>query len=519
MSAPARTWGVRTGRALVGAGWALGLLACGETAEVDRPIDARAADAGVDQGRGAEVGPGPDGGAEGQPCTDDAQCEGLCVDDGAGLRCATACAAGAAEPGCAEGLVCRVVEGEGMAGRAACLAPTPAPGDLGDPCADGRGCAAGLACSGDHPEGVVCARRCGADADCVAAPGAPPERCAPETVTPRVCLPADAPALACPQVPCRRPDLLCVVPEARPEDPERVAAGLCVETCEQVDAPCPSGGRCTRRVADGARFCAPQGDRTAGAGCASGGAEACAPGLTCTARWPGDARAICAAECEAAEAGACGEGFACRRPAGASGTWCLPAPFGVGDATGDAGAACGAHGPTDCRPELDCVAGPDGPVCAAPCGPEGQCAVGAACLDRRLDGAYCLPGAGSLGGACDARVACTDGACHAPPSAGGDPDARRCARLCDAAAPDPGCAADERCRDGACTAAPEGMAPVGATCGDDLPACGSGLCVADPADGRPRCTAACVDDRCDADFVCRAVGDRRFCFPEAGAGG
>lgn len=472
----------------VAAGWlAVAACGCGESAEPTAPTDAESsADfAGVDAGA--------DGGMAGRPCAEDRECAGICVNDGAGLRCAAACGDGL--PECGDTQVCRAV-----GGRSACLAPTSPEGGDGSPCAAGEPCGPGLACADLGSEGVRCAPRCDADSTCSADPldGAE-RRCGTTEVDPRVCVRSDSPMFSCLFEGCARGDLLCLAPET-------ADAFVCVETCEAPGEVC-GGGLCARLPADGTLYCAPMARQEAGGGCASGGAAACMAGLTCSERWPGDARAQCVQACD--DAVGCGAGFACRRPAGATATFCLPVPFGPGDGQGVAGTDCGGHGPTDCLPELDCVAGVDGPVCARACDASGGCADGARCLERRVDGPYCLLGAGTLGGACNADVACAEGVCAAPAEAGGDPDARRCAVACEG--PED-CPEGSTCSGRICRARVAGMAPLGDDCGEALPACASGLCVADPQDGRPRCTRDCAEVDCPAALTCQPVDARRFCF-------
>jgi hypothetical protein len=450
-----------------------GLWACSEQAE--QPLDA-----GLDQAVQVDLGAvdaEPDGGRlpVGSACNDDAACEGICVDDGAGARCATACVEGA--EACTAPLVCRAIDG-----RASCLTPLATPHPEGAPCVDGGACADGLACTAAHPAGPTCARICTDDAPCGET------RCAPDGVSPRTCLPRSAAVFGCAVEGCARADLLCVT-DARP-------GGQCVSPCVEAGTACPDGGLCTPRQGDGALYCAPVGDRGLGDGCASGGAAACAEGLLCSLRWPGDPGALCTQICD----DDCPGALACRRPTGLTEPVCVPAPFGVGDETGEAGAPCEAHGATDCVPQLDCVAGvAHERRCAAPC--ETTCAAGFRCVDRGLDGRYCLAGDGGLGTPCPDGQGCDD-TCL-PDEV---PEARYCTEACGA------CPVDYACVGAWCVWSPEPpAAPLGARCDGEGGVCETGLCVAAP-DGVARCTLDCAETPCPEGFGCEPVADRSFCF-------
>jgi hypothetical protein len=110
---------------------------------------------------------------------------------------------------------------------------------------------------------------------------------------------------------------------------------------------------------------------------------------------------------------------------------------------------------------------------------------------------------------CQADGACND-ACGEG-AATTDPDCSSCAidadcdgdgtQVCDVA--------------GACVAAPFSPGGLGAECGEDLPACGSGLCAT--ADGESLCTAECAPSdgaSCPAGFECRGE-TTHHCWPTA----
>ncbi|MCA9546904.1 MAG: hypothetical protein KC613_21005, partial [Myxococcales bacterium] len=203
--------------------------------------------------------------------------------------------------------------------------------------------------------------------------------------------------------------------------------------------------------------------------------------------------------------GACAEGFTCRRPTGFEQPWCLAVPFGQGDGVGSQGEDCSAHGATDCRPELDCVAGVAGSrVCAAPCD-MASCEPGLRCVPRRVDGAHCLPAGGDLGAACEGDDGCDGGTCLPAE----DADLRFCTVACDG-----GCPADTVCDGGWCWPLPP--APevgLGAPCGPEV-VCAAGVCASDPGDGAARCAAPCgPDGACEPGFTCREVGGQGLCFP------
>lgn len=472
---------VRVARSLA-TGLALILaVACTETADDAADVatdDARVVDAGAD----VDAGRSP-----GAPCDADLDCAGVCrvdaADPAGGRRCFVACAAG-----CPSDTVC--VDG-------ACVAAPPMPGDEGADCSGGAPCAAGLSCSGDHPDGQRCALTCADDADC-----AEDARCAAHR-TPSVCLPPAAAVFGCPALPCARADLQCLIDE---ED----GGGTCVALCGVEGARCPEGGDCVRQP-DGALLCVPTGDGPVGAPCASGGDAACAEGLACRPIAAGDEAPRCTRACERLEdccpAGDCDD-VACRRPAGGDGPVCMPAPFGRGDEQGGPDADCAAHGATDCAPALDCVDGvADRRVCAAPCAGL-TCAAGFVCVARGAQ-MSCLRGdaAGGPGTPCPSGEGCADTCVEAE-----RPETRYCTVACDGG----DCPADFGCRDGLCRLGAMPQQPDGAACPPDGAAgCAGGVCVADPQGGGDRCTRPCEPDGapCEAPLICRAIDGGSFCLP------
>jgi len=447
-------------------------LACAQSPEaVD---DAALADAAV-----------PDGAVAGAPCDDHLDCAGACLEDplGAGLRCFPPCDGTDA---CPSGSTC-VREG----GAAGCVAdPAPALG-AGEDCAGGGRCERGLVCSPDHPDGPRCASSCEGEG-CPAG-----TRCAPESVAPRACLPPAAAVFQCPFTECGRADLLCV--EAR-----------CVAPCGDAGVDCPGGGICSARQGDGALYCSPRGDVGVGGGCASGGQAACAEGLVCLGRGPGDPDAVCSVacrdheECAEACAGCAEDEVACRRPRGQSSTACLPAPFGRGDESGAAGDPCRAHGDTDCQAALDCVAGVAGSVvCAARCA--GACDSGFVCAERLDDLPHCLPGddAGAPGTPCPSGGGCPE-ICL-----GERPDERYCTVSC----PDDLCPRGFGCSAGVCRLGVERRAALGEPCpGAGPTACVSGLCAVAPRTGESVCSVRCDDGGCPDGFECEALDADALCF-------
>ncbi|MCB9547387.1 MAG: hypothetical protein H6706_16270 [Myxococcales bacterium] len=324
-------------------------------------------DAGADASADATA-PTDAGRPVGAPCQRSADCQGACLPDAVSgaLRCHLACD----DPACPQGARC--VEGDD--GEAGCVAAVAGVGD-GDPCGIDQPCMPPLVC---HAAGAEnrCAPACTEDADC------PPDR----RCQAGACLAAGAPT-RCPELACLRPDLVC-------------DAGTCVALCADAGEACAEGGTCGARAGDGARVCRPDGLGDVGSPCASGGDAACRPGLTCLARGPGDPAAVCTRACAAEP---CEEGLACRRPEGFPTPYCWPAPFGEGDATGEAGADCTAHGATDCLPALDCVPGPAGRrECAAPCAD--GCAAPRVCDDRGPT-PHCRP-RDALGLPCQADADC-----------------------------------------------------------------------------------------------------------------
>lgn len=469
--------GLRGLAALLLVGWA---VACSSETAEEAPLDAMVGiDAAPDGSVRADAEPttDPDAGpaAAGAPCTLDTDCEGLCVDDGAGLRCATACVDDSACPpdqGCT-----------GPEGRRVCGGAWTEAG-LGAAC-DGVAvrCAGDAICAVAGEGGARCWPACGQDADC-ATEG---HRCAPAGA----CLPPEADAFSCATTGCADERLRCV--RLAPDGPAR-----CLTPCFDPMSPCADEAACVAPADAEGWVCAPRAGAL-GDGCAAGGE--CAGEAQCLARRPGDPAAVCAVPCEAG--GACGDGFACRRPAGFDGPYCVPAPFGVGDGQGAAGASCATHGATDCAPELDCV---DGVAtdrrCAAPCG--AGCAEGFTCSERPVDGAYCLPGSGGLGTPCADDAACDAGRCV--------PLAAEAARFCGVAC-EGGCPMGSDCDGAWCRpldAAP--AEPLGAACGDGAP-CASGLCAVDPASGEARCSQQCSPQApCPEGFACTAVGAQSLCF-------
>ncbi len=349
----------------------------------------------------------------GAACAVHHECRGACLEDplGGGRRCFDPCD----EVGeCPVGQVC--VSDDAASG---CV-PAPAlPNGLGEPC-EQTACEPELACSPDHPDGLRCARPCAGNEACELG-----ERCAPEGVEPRVCLPPTATVFGCPFTPCERADLLCV-------------EEVCVAPCVDRDVPCPGGGLCTPREGDGALYCAPTGDVTLGGSCASGQGAACVDGLECVGEGPGDPDAVCSLQCDAhadceAACDGCEAEVACRRGA------CVPAPFGRGAEAAGAGEGCAEHGDTDCLPALNCVPAGELAWCAESCD-EGRCPVDFECVAD-----WCLPLA-------DGPAPCAEGG---PCASVGDPCPETgpagCASALCAPRPDTGesvCSA--RCDEGEC---------------------------------------------------------------------
>lgn len=468
----------------------LALLAgCTEEA-TDEPEaeDAAASDADVDGARA------------GAACTVDQDCAGACLrdvlDPAMGRRCFPPCDESGA---CPAGEAC--VAGE-QGGRGCVRVDAGRPAGAGEACDDGRPCVEGLACSADHPAGVVCAPACVLDADC-------PEgtRCAPESIVPRVCLPPEAAAFGCPHVPCARPDLLCV--------DEGDGPARCLAPCATEGDTCPEGGECTRRMGDGALFCRPAGDQPLGGPCLSGGDAACAEGLSCLARGPGDPEAVCSRPCQAGVECCpdCATPVVCRRPAGLAARWCVPAPFGAGAEDGAAGADCAAHGATDCLPALDCVPAPGGGrVCAAPCA-AGSCEADSCegdgvCAPRSGLGDYCLAGpAGASGAPCRDGTGC-EGVCveDLPP------DERYCTVACPATA----CPAHMHCDGAFCRPGAAAERPLGAPCDDGVASCASRVCATHPETGAAVCSARCGEGlACPAGFDCLTLKSGELCFAPA----
>ncbi len=455
---------------------ALGLGGCAETPdglEDDAAPDALIRDAGV----------------TGAPCIDDDDCVGACLEDplGVGLRCFEGC--GAADA-CPEGSSCVRAGGEG-----GCVPDPPPRLAEGEDCSGGARCEMGLVCTPDHPDGPRCAVQCAGGAECPDG-----QACAPETVEPRACLPAAAEVFDCPFAECLRADLLCV-------------DAVCVAPCGERGIDCPGGGVCSAREGDGALFCAPDGDVGLGGGCASGGGAACAEGLECVGRGPGDPGAVCSqacadhAGCAAACAECAPEEVACRRPRGQSTTVCLPAPFGRGDEAGAPGDGCADHGDTDCRADLDCVVGvARRPVCAARC--DQACDAGFVCVDRAEDTRHCLEGD-------DARrpgTPCPDGAGCADVCLGDSPDERYCTVSC----ADGACPNGFGCRDGVCRLGEDGRAALGDACPAAGPAaCDGEVCVVHPVTGESVCSRRCDEVACPDDFTCEPLDAGRFCFAPA----
>jgi hypothetical protein len=432
---------------------------------------------GADAGR-ADGGAGDAGRPAGAACASDADCRGACLaddaDPGGGRRCFDRCAA---PDECPAGTACA---------GGVCRARPVAPADEGDAC-DVVACRPGLVCAAAHPEGPRCARPCAGDGEC-----APGERCGSD---PRVCLPGGAAAFQCPATPCRVPSLVCV--------PDEAGTGRCVALCGRVGEACPEGGTCAEGGPDGALACLPAGDRALGESCLSGGDAACAAGLTCVARGPGDAEGFCSRPCE----GPCDDAFACRAPWPGAAAVCLPLANGAGDGQGTPGAACDAHGHTDCRGDLFCAPGIAGrAVCASPCA-DGACAEGFVCA-RRGEDAWCLRGTpdGDVGTPCEADGDCRE-RCRTELPAG--------QRYCTAACAPGGCPQGFRCAGGACEPGAEERRPLGAPCADaGAGACASGLCF---GAGRPEeavCSQRCGDESpCPAPLRCVALDTGRFCLP------
>ncbi len=433
-----------------------------------------------DAGAG-DAGPGDAGRPAGAACAVDADCRGLCLNDeadpGGGRRCFARCAA----PGdCPDGTTC---DATGV-----CRVPPVPAGDAGDAC-DVVACRPDLLCVPGHPQGPRCARPCAADGEC-----APAERCGGE---PRACLPAAAAAFQCPATPCRVPSLACVSDAA--------GTGRCVAVCGVAGEACPEGGRCATGGPDGALVCLPAADRELGESCLSGGDAACVAGLACVARGPGDPGGFCSRPC--AGPADCPEAFACRAPWPGAASVCLPLATGAGDGGGEAGAACDAHGHTDCRAHLFCAPGIAGrAVCATACGSDG-CPAGFVCAVRGED-AWCLRGTpdGDVGTPCHDDADCR-GRCRADLPA----DQRYCTADCAAGE----CPAGFRCARGACEPGEEAGRPLGAPCADvGAGACESGLCL---GAGRPEetvCSRRCDDaSPCPEPLRCVALDDDRFCLP------
>lgn len=403
----------------------------------------------------------------GAPCALDADCEGVCRRDPrtGGARCFIPCA-----PDCPAGTRCETVDATAVCVVARVEAMAGEPCGLDTPCVEGTRCSADLA-----PDQLVCAPICTADGDCPAG-----TRCGPEGV----CAAGDAPAFSCPFVDCVRGDLICV-------------DGRCAASCADVDRRCVDGGHCGAGP-EGALLCLADGAGTLGSACVSGGDASCASGLTCWQRAPGDPAAICSRPC----ADDCPADSVCRRPEGFAERVCLLAPFGPG--TGEAGPfePCADHGPTDCRPELDCVIGPAGaPICAAPCA--AGCGDDAVCDDAGLTPHCRRRTRERIGLACLSDDDCPAGRC-VPASV------PYCTAGCAPSCP-PGfyCAGDE------CLIGEADARPLGAACGADGAAtCASGICAVGPRDPTAVCTRPCPDDDCPAGFECAALDASRLCFPE-----
>lgn len=430
----------------------VGLIACAEPADAPPP-DATVDDAAIRRPVGA-------------PCATAADCEGLCLADPAiaGKRCVARC-----DGGCPGGTACvATAEGEG------CL-PTPTEVGIGAPCGIDAPCVAGARCVADvDPDRLVCAATCAMDADCDA-----PTRCAPTGI----CAPVDAPALQCPAVECARADLLCV-------------EGACAASCAGVDEACVDGGVCARRASDGALLCRPTGAGALGTRCVSGGSATCADGLTCWQRAPGDPAAICSRPCS----DDCPDGFACRRLAGFDAPVCAPAPFGLGGASAEQFESCAAHGPTDCRPELDCVVGPGGePVCQAPC--SAGCGADAVCDDAGLTPHCRRRTRERIGLECAADADCPAGRCVPA-------DVPYCTAACA-----PGCPPGFYCAGDECLLGAPGAEPLGAPCADGGAAiCASGICATDPDAGGATCTQPCDPAPCPDGFTCVLLEATGLCF-------
>ena len=455
---------------------AVGLFACAETpAEIE---DAAAPDATP-----------RDAGMTGAPCTDDGDCEGACLEDplGAGLRCFDGCGP---EDACPTGSSCVRAGGEG-----GCVQDAAPRLSEGDDCAGGGRCEAALVCTPDHPDGPRCAVQCAGGAPCPDG-----QACVPESVEPRACLPARAEVFSCPFTECLRADLLCV-------------EATCVAPCGEPGVECPGGGVCVAREGDGALYCRPAADVGLGGGCASGGDGACAEGLECVGRAPGDPGAVCTLACleHAACAGACGDcapdEVACRRPRAQDETVCLPAPFGRGDEAGGPGDGCLDHGDTDCRADLDCVVGVGRRlVCAARCDP--GCDAGFVCSERSDDTPHCLEG-DDVGGP---GTPCPDGAGCDETCLGDGPDDRYCTVSC----ADGVCPPGFGCREGLCRLGEDGRAPLGDACPAAGPgACDDGVCAVHPQSGASVCSRRCDEAPCPDDFTCETLDAGRLCFAPA----
>lgn len=450
-------------------------------------VGCRASDAGS---FGADASLGPDAGsarAVGAPCVVDADCAGACLRDLAdpalGRRCFAPCGP---EDRCLPGERCVA----GRDGGRGCVRAQADPAEVGADCT-ARRCADGLECTADHPDGVICAPVCD---DSTACPDG--TRCPAATVSPRVCLPGDAPVFRCPVVPCLRTDLRCFVDEE--------GGSACVQPCGDIGADCPGGGRCEREPS-GAGVCRPTADRGLGESCTSGGDAACSPGLICAGEGPGDPDAFCSRAC-AGPADCCPdcvEAFACRAELTGD-RICVAAPYGIGDEAGAPGADCAAHGLTDCAPGLICAAGVAGAhLCARRC--EGGCPPETHCV-ARPEGAVCFPGAaGAPGSPCPTGSEC-------PVCLGAQPAERYCSVDCDVGG---SCPPGFGCRDGRCRIGAAGLT-LGASCGaDGAEACESGLCVTAAGGGEAVCSQPCDVEPCPSGFDCVAVDGLDFCLPGA----